>query len=276
MSNLFDFKFSPVQNPLKIGYYHWFWLTDGFYWMNVGSQRLFEFSDVVIRYWDMEIESDEQKCMDYQVVRFWEDMLEILPTIIQPVPKAVHKLFLQSHENYQENLNKWLDYVEVEENSGRYKEYELLCSVPFFMNGYSLSTAHLSSSPFVCFWRYQENGKDKIWIGWDFTQTITDKNNHQEIPIWSATKGFFEIDYQDFMNEFQKFNDEFLNKMQERIDDILSSETLKSFYADNFDFSILQNEQNERKKSLLKTLNFKIEIDWETRLFHYQQAGIIQ
>lgn len=247
MANLFDFKFAPVQNPLKIGYYHWFWLTDGFYWMNVGNQRLFELSDEAIKYWEINIDSDEKKCMDYQVVRLWEDMLEILPTILNPVPKSIHQLFLQFQENYYQNIDKWYGYVENEENSGRYEKNELLFSVPLFFDAHIISTTHIASSPLLYFWRYQDSGNDKIWIGWDFTQTISDDDKNQEIPIWSANKGLIEMDFNDFMNEFKQFNDKFLNKMQERIDDILSSEKLKSFYPDNFDFSILQNEQNERK-----------------------------
>lgn len=275
MANLFDFKFAPIQNPLKIGYYHWFWLTDGFYWINIGNQKLFELSDETINYWQINIDSDEQKCMDYPVVRLWEDMLEILPTILNPVPKSIHQLFLQFQENCDKNSNKWYDYVENEESSGRYKENELLFGVPLFFDAHIISTMHIASSPLLYFWRYQESGGDKMWIGWDFTQTITDDDTNQEMPIWSANKGVAKMDFNDFMNEVKQFNDKFLNQMQEKIDEILSSNELKSLYPDDFDFSVLQNEQNSREKELNKALNLIQEIDWDTRLFHYQKAGII-
>lgn len=63
--------------------------------------------------------------------------------------------------------------------------------------------------------------------------------------------------------------------MQYKVDEILYSEYLKSLYPSNFDFSILQYEQNQRAFTLEKTLNLTSSKNWEDILYHHRRAGLI-
>lgn len=66
----------------------WFGLTDGWCWWNVDSQELFRYSQAVIEKWTNEY-PDAQIILpyvDYQVVRPWEDLLQCLPAVLNPVP----------------------------------------------------------------------------------------------------------------------------------------------------------------------------------------------
>jgi len=54
---------------------HWFGLTDGWYWIELGDVRLLKFAaDYDIPY------------VDYYVVRLWEDLLALLPAALEEVP----------------------------------------------------------------------------------------------------------------------------------------------------------------------------------------------
>ncbi|MFF1821019.1 DUF5984 family protein [Kribbella sp. NPDC058245] len=54
---------------------HWFGLTDGWYWIELGDVRLLRFAaDYDIPY------------VDYYVVRLWEDLLALLPAAVEEVP----------------------------------------------------------------------------------------------------------------------------------------------------------------------------------------------
>ena len=73
-------------------YLHWFALTDSFYYMELGDVQLFCYSDEILEFWSKEYpgcNSKNEPYMDYQVVRLYEDVLEILPDVIQPIPEAI-------------------------------------------------------------------------------------------------------------------------------------------------------------------------------------------
>jgi hypothetical protein len=54
---------------------HWFGLTDGWYWIEIGNVCLLKFAaDYEIPY------------VDYYVVRLWEDLLQLLPAALEEVP----------------------------------------------------------------------------------------------------------------------------------------------------------------------------------------------
>lgn len=270
MQPIFDFKLLPTDVAIKQSGLTWFWLTDGFYWINIENQRLFELTDEVLSYWGVETSNNAEKCMSYQVVRLWEDMLEILPTIIRPVPRIVHELFLQIENCYEDDGDLWWDYVE-KLNS----HHDSVEEIPFYTDGHVLSAMHVACSPLIYFWRYQENQKDEMWIGWDFSQTIDDENTGQQISLWTANKGLAKVDYDIFINHFINFDKKLMDEMWIKIDEILNSSFLQSLYLDNYDFSILTNEHNERQKELSKALNNPKTIHWEQAIYHYQQAGII-
>ncbi|GAB3948646.1 hypothetical protein GCM10029976_080260 [Kribbella albertanoniae] len=60
------------RDELKL---HWFGLTEGWYWVEVGGVRLLRFAaDYEIPY------------VDYYVVRLWEDLLAVLPAAVEEVP----------------------------------------------------------------------------------------------------------------------------------------------------------------------------------------------
>src|SRR5579859_7957306 len=68
----------------------WFGLTDGCYWMDCGGQELFRHSDAIIEAWKRSGHPlSDPPYMDYQIVRLWEDLLEILPAILSPVPQQI-------------------------------------------------------------------------------------------------------------------------------------------------------------------------------------------
>ena len=89
---LFHFKLRPLEDVAPWGdekpELHWFGLTDGWCWWEVGEQQLFRFSQAWIDHWANEYPDLRQKppYVDYQVVRPWEDLLQCLPAILDSVP----------------------------------------------------------------------------------------------------------------------------------------------------------------------------------------------
>ncbi|HEY9907288.1 MAG TPA: DUF5984 family protein [Thermosynechococcaceae cyanobacterium] len=89
---LFDFHLRPLEEVMPWGkppnsYLSWFVLTDGFYRLQVGSEFLFNYSDDFAERWAAQsVSVHTRSFVDYYVVRLWEDLLEILPDVLEPLP----------------------------------------------------------------------------------------------------------------------------------------------------------------------------------------------
>ncbi|MET7277064.1 DUF5984 family protein [Kribbella sp. NPDC005582] len=113
---------------------HWFGLTDGWYWIELGDVRLLRFAaDYDIPY------------VDYYVVRLWEDLLTLLPAALEEVPPDLID-FLES------DGREWCD---VESEAA---EAAIDC-----WSDRSLNFSYLRESPSLRCWR---NGDD-ITIDWN-------------------------------------------------------------------------------------------------------------
>ncbi|MFC9330920.1 DUF5984 family protein [Kitasatospora sp. NPDC057015] len=66
---------------------HWFALTAGCYWIEAGGQELLRYSEATLRRWREESGGEVHPYVDYFVVRIWEDVLEILADVLEPVPR---------------------------------------------------------------------------------------------------------------------------------------------------------------------------------------------
>jgi hypothetical protein len=71
-------------------YLQWFGLTEGWYWLQVNERdELFRYSPELLAHWQADSFGREPFFLpyaDYYVVRFWEDVLELLPCILKPLP----------------------------------------------------------------------------------------------------------------------------------------------------------------------------------------------
>src|SRR4051812_35106988 len=95
---LFNFVLrSPEQITQWAKSLHWFGLTDGWYWLHLGDQE-------VPRSVKRSAEApDGLSYVDYNVVRLWEDLLDILPEILEPVPPDVAALTSKA-DSWREEL----------------------------------------------------------------------------------------------------------------------------------------------------------------------------
>lgn len=102
---LFNFELLPIEKiePWRDAdgpHLHWFGLSDGRYWLTVDGQDLF-------RYQYQQDASDVTEYVEYEVVRLWEDVLEIHPSVFDPIPPDMQALV-----ETPERERAWLDAAE--------------------------------------------------------------------------------------------------------------------------------------------------------------------
>ncbi|WP_154380893.1 DUF5984 family protein [Pseudoduganella rivuli] len=103
---LINFELTPLQNvapwgePDNLGL-SWFGLTDGQYWISAGEASLFEYSEHARS-------AGARRYCDYQIARLLEDILDMLPSVMEPVPPAlVQYLSGDSGKKWRNKLSSW-------------------------------------------------------------------------------------------------------------------------------------------------------------------------
>ena len=264
----------------------WYWLTYGYYWINTKQETLFQLSDEYINSVNTnvntddttQIKADNKKYMDYEVVRLWEDIIEILPTICLSVPDEFHQLFLQPIDKINEYYDRWFDYTQQEEQKLEYRKHGLPFTKPcpfnnFFFDSHDVNLLYIDIAPFLYLWRY----KNDMWIAWDFTHCQHfNEETQQQIPIWTATKSTYHLPFDEFIQELNNFHQKFMTQMEQRIGEILQSSKLQKLYPKGYNFSQLIQEHEQRKQAITEQLKkHPVSFDWEEMIFHHQQAGIL-
>jgi hypothetical protein len=173
---LFNFRLTPLENVPPWSrdgdqYLHWFGLTDGCYWLHTGDTELFRYREEVLEAYRYDNDSCKPY-VDYPVVRLWEDLLEILPSALAPVPQTLASLLKAP------NLSAWRTRVEhwMEAKENRLYEPAYEHATEWLRKRF-LSSGHLVAGPKIWVW----NDGTHIHIEWD--------NRERQIegmPAWNA------------------------------------------------------------------------------------------
>jgi Family of unknown function (DUF5984) len=225
------------------GQLSWFGLTDGFYYLNLGDDELFRYSDEIMAHWKHLYPHDPtipHPYVGYQITRLYEDLIEILPNILQPIPKELYSLVItQAKENaWKKRWRYLLDLVDDEDE----KTIDLFFYAESWWDYRQLSSMHLNQSPNIAIWCFE----NEIFIRWD-TRSKTIDN----IPVWSSKIGEVKMSIEEFLNEIRSFHDRFMSAMSDRVNEIVNTNPIPDV---EIDIKHLIREQAEREGWLANAL----------------------
>jgi hypothetical protein len=159
-SPLFQFQLQPLDQIQPWGRtedpnLHWFGLTDGLYWIQVGHDKLFEYSS------DAQARCGVAPFCEYQVVRLYEDVIGLAPYALEPVPEDLQR-YLAPDESVPWNHHwiKWcesVDTVEASEDS-----MNMLDDAGPWIGHRTLDCAYLAPSANIMFW----SDNDSVRVQW--------------------------------------------------------------------------------------------------------------
>lgn len=222
-------EINPVGQQSNM-YLSWFWLTDGYLWLQFGEHTIYEYSNEAIQHFGEKTSSYS----DYYIVRFLEDFTQIFEKISQPIPDNLYDL-TKNIKQFKDNSKKWLAIYnnddEDENTDLYYEQYDKLIS---WTHERLFDSGHLIGGPHLSFFR----NKDKIRIVWD-TEYILENG----INLWSAKDGNIEMNFSDFVDEVKKFGHDFFKAMDKQIQ--LTIE--KDWINIEVDKNRLTEEHQERK-----------------------------
>lgn len=218
---------------------HWFGLTDGEYWLELGNTRLFEYTDEILKHWGI----NNFNYVDYQVIRLIEDWTDIFQFIAEPIPDGFY-VISNNHQalyGFYGKARNWLDQLSNDPMSDTGSYYDKYDQIIGWVQSRTLSTTHLKNGPGIHFFR----NKDKLSIVWDASDQA-----EGQIPVWTSQTGEIEIEYKSFVAEVEDFGRRFFNSMDTQVQLALS----KDWGSTYLDKEKLIAEHEQRKAAFQNSL----------------------
>ncbi len=214
---------------------HWFGLTDGLLWIEVGDGVIYEYKETHFN------ETKEPIIYnDYQLSRFLEDFFDTFPYISESIPDYLY----DDIENFKENMEEWnLLYCDLDDEKydefyfGIYDELYTPISLRSFDSGHLIDGPHIG-----CF----RNGEN-IKIIWKSTY-----GDDIGKSIWKTPKGVYEMKYSDFVKEVSRFYEAFTADMDKQVENVRDN-GISGVYVD---IPGLCRENEMRKEGFEQKLGF--------------------
>jgi hypothetical protein len=245
---LINFTLAPIEKIVPWGEpgsysLHWFGLTWGEYWIQAGEAALFEYSNHARN-------TGVTRYCDYQVVRLYEDLTEMLPCILEPVPEPlVPYIRGESAKAWQNTYDAWFDGNERVVDTDHF--YEIADAAVTWSRNRRLDSAYLSPSANIALWSDQEH----VHIEWDNRDKQFDGK-----PAWTAVFGSYQMPRDEFIEEMKSFHVRLMDQMAARVDQVVAGRLPSEI---QIDLPGLVNEHEQRARPLDPALRFDPETDWQ-------------
>jgi hypothetical protein len=173
---------------------HWFGLSDGAYHLDLGDVRLLEYRQA----------PGWPRYVEYQLARLHEDLLEMVPHVLQALPDRVVALLPERSFGATDRL-LGEKYGEIE-NRG-----DDLDSAMEALRVRALDSLYLQPGFGVWVWSVGTT----VVIEWDNRDRLVEGS-----PAWTASVGRHEVDRSTFLREVKAFDQRLMSAMEERIQTI--------------------------------------------------------
>ena len=222
---LFNFILHPVEetagwSPREPGgpeWLHWWGLTDSYYWMNAGGVELMRYSDRLIAanpQWDHRL-----PYFNYQVARLHDDLLAILPHVLERVPADIFGRVATPEQmrRFRALIDAWANEHWPRDVSTPVLRRREERASRLYVDGFEwlhisrqLSGGHLPGQPRIAFL----SCGDRLSIVW-----LADESVQATTGIrWSDTPdGMHTMSCDEFIAEVRDFDERLMNQMAERV-----------------------------------------------------------
>lgn len=246
---LFQFDLWPLQDVRPWGgegerSLHWFGLTDGWYTINAGGVELMRYSQRLIE--AMPEWARRTPYFDYNVVRLWEDLLDVLPHALEPVPSDVlDRVRTAAAERDLEQRFEQIDdesFDAWERALGWWWKREL-------------DRGHMRGQPRIQFWREG----DTVSIRWRNDGGVEPETG---LPWSDVADGEWSLPRSAFLEEVRSFDQRLMGQMAARIKRVVEADL---FPGVEIDLEALAREHEGRRQWLAEALGKAEEMgrDWD-------------
>lgn len=235
---------------------HWFGLTDGLLWIDVGGQTIYEYSEEAQKYFNHFIRYN-----DYQISRFLEDFSYLCRYVGESIPQKLY----DNIEDFDNKARHWWKMHEDEPDEVFDAWLETDYSRLNFHFQRILDSGHLIGGPNIGFYRCG----DKIKIIWVSADHKMESGN----SIWTSPSGIIEISYNEFVKEVETFFQRFYMAMDKQVENAIK----KDWGSVLLDKERLIIENKERKEGFDQAISFLTKpqnhTDWDNVMCLYEKMN---
>lgn len=211
---LFNFRLKPLNEVTPWGgpdkpNLHWFGLTEGEFWIEVGDSTLFHYSAEA-----QNLFGGSPYC-DYYVVRLHEDLLEHAPYLLEPVPPDLQPLLLAMislEDGAPSPLRRRLDAYYDSDGPDDQRLDDAVGCVSEFLGRRQIVASYLVDGPQLAFW------SDSVWTNFVWNTEISAKD---AVRRWSAPSGGTKMPREVFTKELTRFHERLFAEMGARVTAVL-------------------------------------------------------
>jgi hypothetical protein len=199
---------------------HWFGLTDGWYDLQIGENHLFQTVDA------------DEPGVGYQVVRLWEDLIDVAHVALEPLPQALAPRLADA-----DAWSAWTDRAfELDDDSG-----VVQTALSWWWHR-QMSALHLRGAPYLDFWRLGEELHVRWWS----------HPREPDGPHWASPAGSAVLSADAFRNELVRFDRELIDQMRARVEQVAQHWSRPEV---RIDVDQLRREHTTRSAHLVRTLS---------------------
>lgn len=206
------FQLKYIENTAEFGdvnrHQYWFGLTDGWYWISLQDIDLFRYAT---QSQEMHHDIDETlPFFSYYVARLWEDIIDILPRIMEPIPEDLWRRVatIDRADEWLRMANRRLDAIEqldIWDDSSR---------IVAWYDERRLYPVPVQDAPGIWFLRVG----DTITVRWETHHAMLDG-----VPVWSASDGEHDVTVSQLLGAVRSFDERLMTQMDERVNHAIAS-----------------------------------------------------
>ena len=203
---LFPFRLKPLADVDAWGgpgarSLHWFGLTDGWYGIHAGTHDLFRTAD---------LPDDPEPWIEYPIVRLWEDVLEILPYVLEAVPRAIAER-LHPARDWAQFYGRAVSGRKARDPDEAEAAEAILLGATAWVDDRQIDTQYLVGGPQVYVVRVEARAR----MLWDNRNTPPDEGTR-----WHSEAGLHELALDDYVAEARDLDARLMAAMAARIIDV--------------------------------------------------------
>ncbi|WP_338773189.1 DUF5984 family protein [Nocardia vulneris] len=239
----FRFGLAPVDRVAPWGEQrrtlHWFALTEGWYGIDLGGQSLLRYSartTELLRTQSGGVETPYDCYVAYYVARLWEDLLALLPSVLEPVPGDL------------------ADFIGADAADWRWSESDAAEAAATWYGEHTLDTGYLWFGPHLRWWRTIDGAADTVTLAWHHPP-----DPEHEIEFTAPSSGRISVPTDEFRSAVRELDRALLSAMATRLREFESSGPPPGI---DLDLDHLAYEQDDRARWLARAMNQRPDTDW--------------
>lgn len=223
---------------------HWFGLTEGWYWLEIGGHQLLRRTRL------------EDAYVDYYLARFWEDVIAVTPEVLEPVPADLQP-FIAS------DPAQWacapLDFVAAGDQDGpadidpHAPDHPVVTAADWY-GEHCLDLGYVRNPPILRLWRTVSGDRDEITVDWRH-------NDDGEIGFTAGSAVRICVPTAAYLEAVHTLDRELMTAMLHRIEELQRRGGLPGV---DLDLRLLRREHQDRTHWLARNLDRAPDTDWHT------------